>query len=151
MPFLPPNQQCQSTERVVSVKHSASNHEYRTHTCMNAAEKLHFKGKAPYAHSTTAYRQRGNQSLVLFKMTTQLVKRCILSGQTVQAAGPVNSEQDDDWTLNVACFNGKILVLDLQQNSGKTTENVLKLILLLIKSGFVERKCVILLLCCVTW
>jgi len=46
---------------------------------------------------------------------------------------------------------GKILVLDLQQNSGKTTEYVLKLILLLIKSGFVERKCVILLLCCVIW
>ena len=44
---------------------------------------------------------------------------------------------------------GKILVLDLQQNSGKTAENVLKLILFLIKSGFVERKCVILLLCCV--
>jgi len=38
---------------------------------------------------------------------------------------------------------GKILVLDLQQNSGKTLENVLKLIHLLIKSGFVERKCVI--------
>ena len=35
---------------------------------------------------------------------------------------------------------GKILVLDLQQNSWKTAENVLKLILLLIKSGFVERK-----------
>ena len=33
----------------------------------------------------------------------------------------------------------------------KTAENVLKLILLLIKSGFVERKCVILLLCCVIW
>jgi len=46
-------------------------------------------------------------------------------------------------------FKGKILVLDLQHNSGKTTENVLKLILLLIKSGLVERKCVILLLCCV--
>ena len=46
---------------------------------------------------------------------------------------------------------GKILVLDLQQNSGKTAENALKLILLLIKSGFVERKCVILLLCCVIW
>ena len=46
---------------------------------------------------------------------------------------------------------GKILILDLQQNSGKTAENVLKLILLLIKSGFVERKCVILLLCCVIW
>ena len=47
---------------------------------------------------------------------------------------------------------GKILVLDLQQNSGKTAENVLKLILLLIKSGFVKRKCVILLLlCCVIW
>jgi len=48
-------------------------------------------------------------------------------------------------------FVGKILVLDLQQNSGKTAENVLKLIILLIKSGFVERKCVILLLCCVIW
>ena len=48
-------------------------------------------------------------------------------------------------------FLGKILVLDHQQNSGKTAENVLKLILLLIKSGFVERKCVILLLCCVIW
>jgi len=47
--------------------------------------------------------------------------------------------------------NGKILVLDLQQNSGKTAENVLKLILLLIKSGIVERKCVILLLCSVIW
>jgi len=46
---------------------------------------------------------------------------------------------------------GKILVLDLQQNSGKTAENVLKLIILWIKSGFVERKCVILLLCCVIW
>ena len=41
----------------------------------------------------------------------------------------------------MACM---ILVLDLQQNSGKTAENVLKLIILLIKSGFVERKCVIL-------
>jgi len=50
-----------------------------------------------------------------------------------------------------AAYIGKILVLDLQQNSGKTAENVLKLILLLIKSGFVERKCVILLLCCVIW
>ena len=46
---------------------------------------------------------------------------------------------------------GKILVLDLQQNSRKTAQNVLKLILLSIKSGFVERKCVILLLCCVIW
>ena len=33
------------------------------------------------------------------------------------------------------CDNGKILVLDLQQNSGKTAENVLKLILLLIKNA----------------
>jgi len=48
-------------------------------------------------------------------------------------------------------YKGKILVLDLQQNSGKTAENVLKLILLLNKSGFVERECVILLLCCVIW
>ena len=33
----------------------------------------------------------------------------------------------------------------------KTAENVLKLILLMIESGLVERKCVILLLCCVIW
>jgi len=50
---------------------------------------------------------------------------------------------------SIGKVGGKILVLDHQQNSGKTAENVLKLIILLIKSGFVERKCVILLLCCV--
>ena len=63
-----------------------------------------------------------------------------------------NSENVEGMQLFWAGTNiPKISVLDLQQNSGKTAENVLKLILLLIKSGFVERKCVILLLCCVIW
>jgi len=36
-------------------------------------------------------RQRDDQSLPLLGITTQVAKRCVLSGQTVQAAGPVTS------------------------------------------------------------
>jgi len=80
---------------IVSVDHSASNHKYHTHThagtqqlsCISECRR-----RTPTQHLRDW--QHGDRSLPLFKMTTRVVKRCILSGQMVQAAGPVTKDND---------------------------------------------------------
>ena len=60
-------------------------------TSLNAAAKLHLH-------------MEGGRSLPFFKLTTQVGEHCVLSGETVRAAGTVTRMTTQHHTLRVSNF-----------------------------------------------